>query len=287
MQGGGMMAIATKNPIPPFSPQHMEAICKVLGHTEIGITGTEIGYLLQDSRVSDVDPGITKWKRLFNAFIGFQNEHQTGNHVIVFITRALNPASYTDRPDMFHLRRDKLNAVLAFCGFNLREDGKITRTNRADTIDQALERANRLRACLTQRNVHQDVLRFCTVELLDQNFFHAVFEAIKSITAKLRNLSGLTTDGADLVFEVFGDRQGPPRFVINRFDTETQKMEQRGFVSLLKGLYGTVRNPLAHDPKIEWEMDEQDALDILTMISLVHRKLDKARAFSRRHGGQQ
>jgi uncharacterized protein (TIGR02391 family) len=57
-------------------------------------------------------------------------------------------------------------------------------------------------------------------------------------------------------------------------------MEQRGFVSLLKGLFGTIRNPLAHDPKIEWDMNEQDALDILTMISLVHRKLDRARRFS-------
>ena len=46
---------------------------------------------------------------------------------------------------------------------------------------------------------------------------------------------------------------------------------------LLKGLYGTIRNPLAHNPKIERDMVEQDALDILTMISLVHRKLDKAR----------
>jgi hypothetical protein len=33
---------------------------------------------------------------------------------------------------------------------------------------------------------------------------------------------------------------------------------------------------MAITPKIEWDMSEQDALDILTMISLVHRKLDKA-----------
>lgn len=67
------------------------------------------------------------------------------------------------------------------------------------TIDQALERADRLRAALVLRNVHPDVLRFCTAELLDENFFHAVFEAMKSITAKLRQLTGATTDGADLV----------------------------------------------------------------------------------------
>src|SRR5208283_4119158 len=58
--------------------------------------------------------------------------------------------------------------------------------------------------------------------------------------------------------------------------TETQRGEQRGFVSLLRGLCGTIRYPLVRDSKVDWDMTEQDALDILTMISLVHRKLDQA-----------
>lgn len=273
------MAIEAKNLVPPFSPQHLEAICRVLANTDMGLTGSEIGYLLQDSRIADTDPTLTKWKRLFNAFVHFQNEHQAGNGVIVFITRSMNPASYTDRPDVFRFRRDKLNAVLAFCGLQLREDGKLKRESKASTIDQALERANRLRAALIQRAVHTDVLKFCTAELLDENFFHAIFEAMKSITAKLRQLTGTTIDGADLVHHAFGDKHGPPLLVINAYDTETLRMEQRGFISLLKGLYGTVRNPLAHDPKIEWDMNEQDTLDILTMISLVHRKLDKVNRY--------
>src|SRR3954451_11908872 len=99
---------------------------------------------------------------------------------------------------------------------------------------------------------------------------------MKSITAKIRRLSGLTRDGADLVHEAFGQRYGPPVLAINPLLTDTQRGEQNGFVNLLKGLYGTIRNPLAHDPKIEWDMSEQDTLDILTMISLVHRKLDTA-----------
>jgi uncharacterized protein (TIGR02391 family) len=279
------MAIAAKNLIPPFSSQHMEAICRVLADTESGLTGSEIGYLLQDCQIPDPDPAMTKWKRLFNAFIQFQNRHQAGNHVAVFITRSMNPASYTDKPDVFRLRRDRLNAVLAFCSLMLREDGKLRRADAASTIDQALERANRLRAALIQRSVHQDVLRFCTSELLDENFFHAIFEAMKSITAKLRRLTGTSTDGADLVHEAFGDRHGPPLLAINDYDTETLRMEQRGFISLLKGLYGTIRNPLAHDPRIEWDMNEQDALDILTMISLIHRKLDKAHGYRSSTGG--
>jgi len=269
------MAIKAKTVIPPFSAQHLEAICRVLADTDTGLKGSQIGYLLQDCQIVDTDPTLTKWTRLFNAFVGFQNEHQAGNGIFVFITKSMNPANYTDRPDVFRLRRDKLNAVLAFSGFQLREDGKVIRQDKASTIDQALQRANRLRASLIQRAVHADVLKFCTAELLDENFFHAVFEAIKSITAKLRQLTGSTKDGTDLVHHAFGDRDGPPFLIINTYDTETMQMEQRGFMSLLKGIYGTIRNPLAHDPRIEWDMNEQDTLDILTMISLVHRKLDK------------
>ena len=49
---------------------------------------------------------------------------------------------------------------------------------------------------------------------------------------------------------------------------------QKGFANLLIGLFGAVRNPLAHAPKTNWPMSEQDALDILTLVSLIHRKLD-------------
>jgi len=47
-------------------------------------------------------------------------------------------------------------------------------------------------------------------------------------------------------------------------------------MNLLKGLFGTFRNTTAHAPKITWEIEEQDALDILSLISLVHRRLDNA-----------
>jgi len=67
--------------------------------------------------------------------------------------------------------------------------------------------------------------------------------------------------------------------IVRQGRSETLVGEQRGFVSLLKGLYGTIRNPLGHEAKIEWEMSEQDAVDILTTVSLVHRKLDKAHRY--------
>jgi len=47
-------------------------------------------------------------------------------------------------------------------------------------------------------------------------------------------------------------------------------------MNLLRGLFGTFRNTTAHAPKITWKIEEQDALDILSLVSLVHRRLDSA-----------
>jgi uncharacterized protein (TIGR02391 family) len=276
-----IMAVTTNNRVSTLSAQQVEALSRILGDTENGLSGSEIEYLLRDSRIPDSAPEMTKWKRLFNAFVDFQNEHQVGNHVLVFIKRAMAPARYVDKPAVFHARRHRLNSVLALCGLMLGEDGQIRRADTARTVDQALERANRLHAALTLRAVHADVLNFCRTEIVQENYFHAVFEAMKSITAKIRALSGLSNDGADLVHDAFGQKYGSPILAINPLQTETQQGERRGFVNLLKGLYGTIRNPLAHDPKVDWDMTEQDALDILTVISLVHRKLDQTRKHSR------
>jgi len=58
--------------------------------------------------------------------------------------------------------------------------------------------------------------------------------------------------------------------------TETEVSEQKGFSNMLVGLFGAVRNPVAHAPKTAWLMSEQDALDILSTVSFIHRKLDNA-----------
>ena len=261
-----------------FDAQQLTAIAKILADSENGMTGTEIGYLLIDCKIPDPTPDMTKWKRLFNAFITYQNEKQFGNHVIVFINRAMNPVQYTKRPDVFAFRQHELNVVLALCGMRIGEDGKIRWAEKAAHLTEALERANRLHSALVTRKVHADVLAFCRAELLKENYFHAVFEAMKSIAAKIRNVSGLTSDGAQLVQEAFTPSGGQSSVLaINPLVTETHKGEQRGFANLLIGLFGTIRNPLAHTPKVEWDMSEQDALDILTTASLIHRKLDKAR----------
>lgn len=262
----------------PFSAQQLESVARVLADTADGLTGQEIGFILKDANVPDIDAANTKWKRLYNALAAIQNEKGVGNHLVMVVNRAMAPVRYTSNPGLFELRRQRLNPVLLLAGYEIRDDGRVIHVAAAHTLSEALQRANKLTAALTARGVHEDVLKYCRAELLQENYFHAVFEATKSIAAKVRVLSGLDGDGAELIQRAFSlGKDGVPQLAINALRTETDRGEQRGFVSLLVGLFGSVRNPLAHNAKIEWPISEQDALDILTLASLVHRKLDAAR----------
>lgn len=258
--------------IQPFNAQKLEAACRVLADTERGLTGSEIGYLLQDCKLTDVSPNMTKWKRLFNALVEAQNKYQVGNHLIMFINSALDPVKYARAKDKFEWRRNELNVVLSFSGFSVREDGKVIHTNKETTLKGARARAGALRSKLEDRRAHYEIFKYCKAELLEENYFHAVLEAIKGVANRIRELSGLTSDGAELVNKAFSVKA--PLLAINDLSTETEQSEQKGFINILIGIFGAIRNPTAHAPKILWPITEQDALDIFSMVSFIHRKLD-------------
>jgi uncharacterized protein (TIGR02391 family) len=128
---------------------------------------------------------------------------------------------------------------------------------------------------LARRDVHPDVLAFCRAELLQQNYFHAVLEASKSVADKLRSLAGATGDGSPLVDALCFPAAGP-RVRFNSLATDWERSEQSGIATLMKGLFSTFRNPVAHAPKVAWSTSRSDALDMLTLASMLHRRLDKA-----------
>lgn len=260
--------------LPCFASAELEAACKVLGDTTNGLTGDEIAHLLSEIGVADTSPSMTKWKRLYNALAEKQNQVQAGNFLIQFINKAMAPAKYMSEPELFHWRRDGLNVALAFAGYRVRDDGKVLHSTRESTLDGARARAGRLRSLLENRGIHPEVLKYCKAELLKENYFHAVLEAVKGVAERLRLMSGLGSDGAELVNAVFSVKA--PILAINTHKTDTELSEQKGIANMLVGIFGAIRNPVAHAPKTTWAMPEQDAIDVFGILSYVHRKLDGA-----------
>jgi len=180
-----------------------------------------------------------------------------------------------DRPAVFEETRQICNRVLAFDGLQLGEDGKFGQVAAASTISEARRRADTIASRLQGRDIHPEVLRYCREELMQDNYFHAVFEAAKSLAQRVREMTGLTLDGAALFDMAFAESN--PLIWINPRRTETERSEHKGFALLIKGAFAAIRNPTAHEPKILWQ-GEDDAADYFTLLSLVHRKLDKAKA---------
>jgi uncharacterized protein (TIGR02391 family) len=258
-----------------FSQSDLEAIAKALGDTSEGLTGSEIGHILASLKMADPNPDVTKWRRLYNALVTRQNYSQNRRAILEFIRQAMKPARYVKNPEQFETRRTNLNLALSFSGLAVDESGNVISIKEAHTLSEAAKRAEALQADLRTRGVHPDVLRFCRAELVADNYFHAVLEATKSIADKLRSKTGLTDDGADLVDKALSGN--PPLVAINSLGTKSERSEQSGFANLIKGTFGMFRNPVAHEARILWNMSKEDAEDLLTLASLIHRRLDNAR----------
>lgn len=262
--------------IPSFDESVLQKLCDVLADTNTGLTGAAIARALAQCSIADLDPTITKRHRLFAALFQRQRTDRCANNVIAFLRVVMNPVRYVGSHEYYETYRADVNRVLCFAGYTVTERGEVESVTAARTLTEAEERAGRLRAELLRRRVHPDVLLFCRAELLDKNYFHAVFEATKSVAEKIRQKAGVMGDGAEIVDTAFGLAKGMPLLALNTLQTETEQSEQKGFANLVKGMFGTFRNVTGHAPKIHWPITEQDALDLLTLVSLIHRRLDGA-----------
>ena len=265
-----------KDLIPPFTSDVLRGIADVLGATDGGLTGTEIAHTLAQVRVNDVDPMMTKRHRLFNALAARQNRDKVGNCVVRFMAEAMAPVSYRNDPATFARLQGELNEVLIYAELRITKEGKVARVRggKATTLDEAAERAGTIRTELRRRDTHSELLRYCTIELLQKNNFHTLLEASKSIPDRIRACTGLTLDGADIVDATLTNSSGPV-LAINAGLTRTDRSEQSGIANLVKGLLGLYRNPTAHDPRLHRAVTDEELLEALTAMSMVHRRLDQ------------
>jgi uncharacterized protein (TIGR02391 family) len=263
--------------IAPFTAEIIEGIAAVLGDTSRGLTGSEIGQRLAEARVPDIDPTITKWKRLYNALVDRQNRDQVGNCVVAFIVSTMKPVRFRNDPAQFSYLQTGLNEVLIHTGMRLNDKGQVAKikAGAASTLTEAAARAGTIRTELRRRGTHPEVVRYCTDELLAKNNFHALLEAVKSISDRLRAMTGRAGDGAAIVQATLTPGSGPV-VAINDGVSSTDRSEQSGFANIVFGLVGMYRNPTAHDPKILRTVTDDELLEALTTLSMVHRRLDHA-----------
>lgn len=160
-----------------------------------------------------------------------------------------------------------INEVLALKGLQLTDSDKFTNVNIASTVSEAKARASRLSHKLKAISAHPLVLNCCKEELLTNDYFHAVQEVAKSLTDRISTETGLALDGTSLIERAFS--QNNPAAVINTLSNSSEINEHRGIKEMLLGINYSVRNVTAHEIRINWDIDEDTAINYLRIIEKI------------------
>jgi uncharacterized protein (TIGR02391 family) len=266
--------------------QQLKAVCDVLAETNSGYTKTELTRLLEQSRIEVVSDGRTsnaygytlglnKRDWLYKCFAEEINKSHSLIRIYSFLEKALNPVVFTDEKsrDKYNYLLEGTNKALLLAGLEITKEGKLIEVVQAKTLDEVDRRVNSLQRQLYNRAIHNEVQKYCIKDYLQKDYYDTVFEAAKGLAERVRQITGLTTDGGILFQTAFS--KNDPYLFFNSMQTDSEKSEFTGLKELLEAIFHLVRNPAAHTPKINWKVDEGKALDILTLISFAHKYLDE------------
>ncbi len=221
--------------------------------------------------------GPSKRDRLRHA-LNFQNKRSGNNGVLQLIKTLNEPVVYSRDPEGFRTFCGGLNRILRFYGVEYRDDGQFHNVDPTRTLSEAARRAASLENKMASRRVHHEVRKYCKAENMDEDYFHAVVEAYKGLAERIREQTGYTSDGLELMKQSFerpsAKHGGYPALAFNTLTTITEKNEHDGLLDFLSGCTRFFRNPMSHTPKVKWHRDVDDAVDCLTLISLLHFILD-------------
>lgn len=251
----------------PLNEQQLKAICNALADTSRGLTKTELSRLLEQCNIPLADDGrrssgygyswgFNKSDWLYNCFAESINKNQSFSAIYDFIERALSPVSYTHESsrEKYNFIFEKVNKALLFVGLEVAQDGHIKPTVPAKTLDEVDRRVNSLKKQLYNRAIHGEVKKYCIKDYLKEDYYSTVFEAAKGLAERIREITGLTTDGGTLFQTAFSKKD--PYIFFNSMQTDSEISEFIGLKELLESISHLVRNPAAHTPKVNWKIDE-------------------------------
>lgn len=259
--------------------QDIEAISRCLGDH---LTNSEITSMFQRLNFTDhyTQGGIkpSKWIRINESISEICSKTGKVRPVFDAIEYTSKPHRHTNDLEKWGSLKKNINSVLLFKGYELKDDGKIHLTKIIKTASEAQKRLKSLQEEISSLQLHFQVTKYCTEELLYKDYFHAVFEACKGLFDRIRELSNLSLDGYPLIDKAFNIDKKPyqPRIFIrgNKLSTQDEKNQYYGLVNSIKVCLYLYRNHQAHIPKIYDEMSLKDAMRGLITVSLAHELLD-------------
>lgn len=257
----------------PFKLPALEALAKIIGDR---FTGTEISELFRKAGFPEIaHDGGTKWRFVYAALEQMQKQKYGTHSIAKLIQQLCDPQEYFSNPDSHDEICKQVNHILSFYGLMVGTDGKIRKsgekvTSHTKTIPENAK-------IFDDRHFHTKINQHARKLFIEGNYFHAVFECCKVYDKEVQSKSQMSGYGSRLM-ETALATSGTVK--LNSQVNRTEINEQEGIMHLSVGLMRAIRNPQAHEPALDWPIIRDEALDLLSFLNFLFRKLDKAIYFN-------
>jgi uncharacterized protein (TIGR02391 family) len=122
-----------------------------------------------------------------------------------------------------------------------------------------------------ERCLHKSVVFVSKKLFTDGHYSQSIFEACKQLENTVKQKSGLQLNGVPLMQQAFSPHN--PKLKLNSMSDQSEIDEQTGFMLIYSGVMQGVRDPKGHS--IINLKDREKALEYLSLISLLFRRLDE------------
>ena len=135
------------------------------------------------------------------------------------------------------------------------------------------------------RHLHNSIRKRIKTYYTNEQYGDAASQGVQIYCEIIRNLTGRSEDGSDLVNRIFGSKpfNPPPEIQLNDLNTESLKNIQEGQGHLSRGVVTGFRNPISHGPidtNVPALFTELDCLNILSLVSYLITRMDNAKVNS-------
>lgn len=264
--------------IKPFSLSALENLSHVIADN---YTGSGITALFRKAGFPEIQhDGSTKWRFVCWALEQL-NQQSYGPYNVLKVVEALcNPEEFIGEPERQERVLARVNEILRFYGLYVGKDGKVRPSGKVETVLPTRRNEDR---SFDERGFHPEVWKHSRKLFLEGHYSHSVLECCKALEKYVREKSCLKKHGAELMGAAL-NLNGPIK--INSQRTESECNEQEGIMHLCIGLMRAIRNPASHEPVLDWAITREDALDLLSLISYLFRRIEQAAVYFPKQMGE-
>ena len=257
----------------PFDLSALNAFANIIADQ---FTGSEMTDFFRRADFPEiVHDGSTKWRFAYKSLEELQNRPYGPYNIAKILERLCNPQEYFGNTDEREFVVKSVNEILSHYELEVKMDTNkiVFNTTITPTLNSNKSQRENL---YNSRYYHYEIQKHSRNLFIEGKYFHAVFECCKAFDKYVQEKSKIEKTGSKLMTEAL---KISGTLKLNQQITSSDKNEQLGVMNLCIGLMSAVRNTGAHEPELNWPIKQNDAMDILSLLSFLWRKIDDATYF--------